>query len=102
MKKALNIGVIGLGQRGMQLIEPLLKMDDVKIVGVCDTYGDRVEQAAKSVRNACGNAPFQTADYNEIFRSLIQLPFQLFLKVLIILFFNRFHLSHVSSYPATF
>lgn len=68
MKKALNIGVIGLGQRGMQLIEPLLKMDDVKIVGVCDTYGDRVEQAAKSVRNACGNAPFQTADYNEILK----------------------------------
>lgn len=66
MKKSINLAVIGLGQRGMQLIEPLLKMDDVKIVGVCDKYADRVENAAKSVKNACGVAPLQTDDYREI------------------------------------
>lgn len=66
MKEQLNVAVIGLGQRGMQLIEPMLKMDDVTIVGVCDSYKDRVENAAKTVKNARGNDPLQTENYEEI------------------------------------
>lgn len=49
MKKVLKAAVVGLGQRGMQLIEPMLRMDDVRIVGVCDTYRNRVENAEKAV-----------------------------------------------------
>lgn len=66
MKEHLNVAVIGLGQRGIQLIDPMLKMDDVTIVGVCDTYDDRTENAAKIVEDARGNIPLKTADYNEI------------------------------------
>lgn len=65
MKEIIKIAVIGLGQRGMQLIEPMLKMDDVKIVGVCDIYPDRVENAAKAVESV-GGTPMQAKDYNEI------------------------------------
>lgn len=66
MKKIIKAGVIGLGQRGMQLIEPMLKMDDVLITAVCDTYDDRVKNAAKAVTEAGFKAPFQTDDYKEV------------------------------------
>lgn len=66
MNKVLKTAIVGLGQRGMQLIEPMLRMDDVKIVGVCDTYRDRVENATKAVADAGNDLPLQTDDYNEI------------------------------------
>ncbi|MGN0528619.1 MAG: Gfo/Idh/MocA family protein [Eubacterium sp.] len=66
MDKIIKAGVIGLGQRGMQLIEPMLKMDDVEITAVCDTYEDRVENAAETVLKARGTKPFQTGDYREV------------------------------------
>lgn len=66
MKKTIRVGVIGLGQRGMQLIEPLLKMEDVRIVAICDPYADRVENAAGTVTKAGFPEPFQTDDYREL------------------------------------
>lgn len=66
MKDFINAGVIGLGQRGMQLIEPMLKMNDVQVVAVCDTYEDRVENAAKTVAKAGFDEPFKTGDYKEV------------------------------------
>ena len=41
--------MIGMGERGKQLMEPLLKMKDVKIVAVCDAYEDRTKAAAQAV-----------------------------------------------------
>lgn len=66
MEKVIKVGVIGLGQRGMQLIEPMLKMKDVKIIAVCDTYSDRVENACKTVSDAGFDEPFKTDDYNKV------------------------------------
>ena len=66
MKERINVGVIGLGQRGMQLIEPMLKMADVRIIAVCDTYGDRVKNAAETVKKAGFPEPFQTENYREV------------------------------------
>ncbi|MGN1443479.1 MAG: Gfo/Idh/MocA family protein [Acutalibacteraceae bacterium] len=66
MKEIINVGVIGLGQRGMQLIEPMLKMADVRIIAVCDTYKDRVENAAGTVTKAGFPDPFQTEDYKAV------------------------------------
>lgn len=66
MKKTLNVAMIGMGQRGGQLMEPLLKMDDVKVVAVCDGYEDRTEEAAKTVEKENGNVPFKTTNYKEI------------------------------------
>lgn len=66
MKKIINVAMIGMGQRGGQLMEPLLKMDDVKVVAVCDGYEDRTEEAAKTVEKENGNVPFKTTNYKEI------------------------------------
>lgn len=66
MKQVIKVGVIGLGQRGMQLIEPMLKMNDVKIIAVCDTYEDRVENACKTVTDAGFDAPLKTDDYKKV------------------------------------
>lgn len=66
MEKVIKVGVVGLGQRGMQLIEPMLKMNDVQVVAVCDAYEDRTENAAKTVAKAGFEEPFKTGDYKEI------------------------------------
>ncbi|MGN0532430.1 MAG: Gfo/Idh/MocA family protein [Eubacterium sp.] len=66
MKEIIKVGVIGLGQRGMQLIEPMLKMKDVQIIAVCDTYQDRVENACKTVVDAGYEQPFKTDDYKKV------------------------------------
>ena len=41
----LRIGVIGVGMRGSQLIQAILKHDDVQIVALCDVYGTHLEKA---------------------------------------------------------
>lgn len=66
MKKTVKTALIGMGQRGNQLMEPLLQMDDVEVIGVSDTYKDRVDQAVSAVIKANGNTPLGTTDYKEI------------------------------------
>lgn len=66
MNKITNVAMIGMGQRGPQLMEPMLKMDDVRIVAVCDAYEDRVADAVKTVEKERGTTPFATTDYKEI------------------------------------
>lgn len=39
--RKLGIGVVGLGGRGLSLLEELAKMEDVSIAAVCDEYEDR-------------------------------------------------------------
>lgn len=61
-----NIAIIGLGQRGMDLLtQTILKMDDVFVAAVCDEYADRAEAARDAVIEVKGNTPFCTTDYKE-------------------------------------
>lgn len=70
MKEKLNIGIIGLGGRGYGLMDGvILHMDDIDIVGVCDTYRDRAQNAADKVEQVKGNKPFITQDYKELIAS---------------------------------
>ena len=70
MKDKLNIGIIGLGGRGYGLMDGvILHMDDIEIVGVCDTYKDRAQNAADKVEQVKGNKPFITQDYKELIAS---------------------------------
>ncbi|MDU6855125.1 MAG: Gfo/Idh/MocA family oxidoreductase [Clostridiales bacterium] len=70
MKDKLNIGIIGLGGRGYGLMDGvILHMDDIEIVGVCDTYKDRTQNAADKVEQVKGNKPFITQDYKELIAS---------------------------------
>ncbi len=62
-----RIAVIGLGQRGVQILrDVLLKMGDVRVTAVCDSYEDRVQDAAKMIVEAGQEEPFQTTDYREV------------------------------------
>lgn len=70
MKDKLHIGIIGLGGRGYGLMNGvILHMDDIEIVGVCDLYKDRAQDAAYRVEQVRGNKPFVTQDYKEIIAS---------------------------------
>ena len=46
MHKTVRVAMIGMGERGKQLMDPLLKMKDVQVVAVCDAYEDRTAAAA--------------------------------------------------------
>lgn len=68
MKDCLNMAVIGLGERGSNLIKDvLLHQPDVKIIGVCDSYTDRIDKTVKKVQEIKGNTPFGTTEYKDIF-----------------------------------
>lgn len=48
MKEQLNVGVIGLGGRGIGLLQLVMyRMKDINVAAVCDVYEDRIEQAQK-------------------------------------------------------
>ena len=48
MKEVLNLALIGLGQRGIGLLNvSILEQPDVRVVAVCDVYEDRQKEAAQ-------------------------------------------------------
>ncbi len=67
MEKKIKIGQIGLGQRGLSLLEDVfLRQDDIEIVAVCDLYQDRMEQAAAAIKKVTGKEPVMTDHYQDI------------------------------------
>lgn len=64
-KKA-RIAMIGLGGRGYGLLRlNLVHMKNVEIVGICDVYQDRIDQAIKKVQKVCGNTPKGSTNYKD-------------------------------------
>ena len=55
--KKVRIGVIGLGMRGLDGVDRLLKVDGVEITAVCDVLPDRVAEAKKLVTDAGRKEP---------------------------------------------
>mgnify|MGYP001072801908 CR=1 FL=1 len=67
MKEKIRLGVIGLGCRGISLLEAvMLPHADVELAAVCDLYEDRREKAAQMVREAKGTEPLVTGNYKDI------------------------------------
>ena len=69
MKDIINIGVIGLGNRGSCVVpENLLPMYDqgVRVTAICDGLTDRIERTAKHITEKTGEIPFGTTDYKEL------------------------------------
>ena len=65
--KKVRLGIIGLGLRGTYNLEKILvNFEDLEINALCDPYKDRVEYAAKTVKDKCGNMPFCSCDYREV------------------------------------
>ena len=71
MKEILNVGVIGLGNRGSGLLENcILPQPGVRVLAVCDKYEDRRAKAAELVKAAGQPKPVMVADYHQI----LQMP----------------------------
>ncbi len=74
MKDLIKIGVIGLGERGMGLLQavliPMCKAEnpDVQVLAVCDLYEDRAAEAARSIKEHLGISPLCTTDYREVIK----------------------------------
>jgi len=67
MKEKIKVGVIGVGGRGHGMIGTIDNMkEDVQIIGVCDVYEDRVENAQKRVEEETGFRPFGSTNYHDI------------------------------------
>ena len=66
--KKINFAVIGLGQRGHQLLNDIFtKNNNANVVVLCDKYDDRLEAANKLVEDELGHSAFCTKDYKDIF-----------------------------------
>ena len=61
-----RIAFIGLGCRGMGLMDNVLSMKDTAVTAVCDVYEDRIEDAKKKVKRKKKTIPFGTVDYKEV------------------------------------
>lgn len=67
MKQRIKIGYVGLGRRGMAVLENnLLRMGDVDIAYLCDSYPPALEAGAALLEKAGRPAPRLTADYRDI------------------------------------
>lgn len=64
----INMGVIGLGQRGAMLIRTMLACEECEIVAVCDVYEDRVADSQKVVFEKRGNTPVGYSSYEELLK----------------------------------
>ncbi len=67
MNTKIKIGMIGLGARGIGLLQPVfLQHPDVRIEAVCDVYQDRCESATKIIQENGQECPKITNNYKEI------------------------------------
>ena len=67
MKETINVGVIGLGNRGSGLlVNCILPQPGIRVRAVCDYYEDRRQKAVQAVLDAGQDEPFSAADYHEI------------------------------------
>ena len=71
MKKDLRCGIIGLGGRGVGLLEacliPMARDEDQLVLSaVCDLYDDRTKNAADMIEKAGLPRPFETGNYHDI------------------------------------
>ena len=63
----IKLGFIGMGARGNTLLETVFAcFDEVEITAVCDTYGDRAEDAAKLIAEKRGKRPAAYTDPGQL------------------------------------
>ena len=66
--KKIKVGLIGLGQRGMGILSPILleNREKVEVVAVCDLYEDRCREAARIITESGHTPPHITTDYHDL------------------------------------
>ncbi|MBQ2889299.1 MAG: Gfo/Idh/MocA family oxidoreductase, partial [Clostridia bacterium] len=65
--KKIKLGCIGMGQRGILMLETILKLcDNTEVKAVCDLYEDRAQEAFDMVKKEKGYEPFKTTCPHEV------------------------------------
>jgi predicted dehydrogenase len=62
----IGIGVIGLGRRGISLLETLIGMEDIAIPAVCELYEDRLKAGVDLVETSGRPRPAGYKDYRDL------------------------------------
>ncbi|MGN1039911.1 MAG: Gfo/Idh/MocA family protein, partial [Candidatus Fimimonas sp.] len=68
----LEIGIIGLGQRGRGLMTNILNINYVQITAICDIFDDRIDAASERIVGKGDPEPLKTKDYMEVINSGVQ------------------------------
>ena len=66
--KDIQIGFIGLGQRGYGLLTQVVLPQKEQVAAVCDVYEDRAKNGAKAVAAAGQKEPAMYLDYHDVIR----------------------------------
>ncbi len=64
--RKIKFAIIGLGQRGISFVKPLIIAGDCDIVAVCDVYRDRVDNAIDIAEELGAIKPKGYTDYREV------------------------------------
>jgi len=59
----INVGMIGVGNRGYYLLGQVLEQPGIKVTALCDIKGDRLDKAATA---AASHRPFTTSRYEQL------------------------------------
>ena len=62
----LNLGFIGLGNRGDQVLDAFLAHSDAQVTAVCDLYQPYMDFTCKKISEKHGNIPKQFKDYRKL------------------------------------
>ena len=67
MKDKVKIGYVGLGRRGIAVLESCLRhMSDVEIVAICDKVQSKIDHAVKLIEEVGKKAPITTTNYDDL------------------------------------
>lgn len=66
--KNIQIGLIGLGQRGYGLLDQIILEQGEAVVALCDNYEDRLNRAAQAVEKAGQKKPKMYQDYCDMLK----------------------------------
>ena len=64
--KTIKMGVIGLGQRGKDLVDTIMAFENAEISAICDLYEDRRSAVAEKISKKRGVTVKQYTDYREV------------------------------------
>ena len=67
--KKLNVGIVGLGQRGYDLTPLFCSMDNINIVSVCDVLEERIQRELSLISEKTGKTPAAYTDWHKVIES---------------------------------
>lgn len=65
-EEKINVGIVGLGQRGAVLLNTILACDEAEITALCDVYDDRVAYNRDRIIKRTGKTPHVFSDYRDL------------------------------------